>query len=154
MIWTKGAHQSEKFLTFNCSREISICTLIGSFRWKCIKFQPKKVQRSCLMTLRSDAKFEEKPICCLKMTRILWILIRAFKSPQNFHFDWSLSCKAYNIWPKKVQRIYLSWNWSAMQNLKENWLVVGKNDMRNLENFHQNTWSAKIGTLTGCFCPK
>ena len=38
------------------------------------------------------------------MTRIWWILIWALKSLKNLHFDWSLLCKVYNVWPKKVQR--------------------------------------------------
>ena len=43
MIWTKGAHQSAKFQTFNYSCKFhQICTLIGSFCWKYIKFQLKK----------------------------------------------------------------------------------------------------------------
>ena len=63
MIWTKGAHQSEKCQTFNCSPEISpnlyidrllllkvykisakkvLCTLIGPFRAKYIIFDLKK----------------------------------------------------------------------------------------------------------------
>ena len=60
------------------------------------------------------------------MTRIWWILIRALKSLKNLHFDWSLLCKVYNVWPKKVQRSYISWHWRVMQNLKKNWLVVWK----------------------------
>ena len=39
-----------------------------------------------------------------KMTRIWWLLIWALKSLKNLHFDWSLLCKVYNVWPKKVQR--------------------------------------------------
>ena len=53
-----------------------------------------------------------------KMTRIWWILIRILNSLQNLQFDWSLSCKVYNLWPKKVQRSYISfmtlkrfWKW-------------------------------------------
>ena len=60
------------------------------------------------------------------MTRIWWILIRALKSLKNLHFDWFLLCKVYNVWPKKVQRSYISWNWRVMQNLKKNWLAVWK----------------------------
>ena len=40
MIWTKGAHHSAKFQTFDCSRKSN--------------------------DAKSDGKFEEKPICCLK----------------------------------------------------------------------------------------
>ena len=45
MNWTKGAHQSLKFQTFECSRQHKfhqICALIGSFCWKYIEFQLKK----------------------------------------------------------------------------------------------------------------
>ena len=42
------------------------CTLIGSFCWKYIQFQLTSREELCLMTLRSDAKFEEKLICCFK----------------------------------------------------------------------------------------
>ena len=73
------------------------------------------LEELCLMILKTDAKFEEKPIFCCKMTRIWWILIRALKSLKNLHFDWSLSCKLYNIRPKKVQRSYLSWYWRIME---------------------------------------
>ena len=44
-----------------------ICTLIGSFYWKYIKFQlKKKAKYLCLMTLKGDAKFEKKLIRCFK----------------------------------------------------------------------------------------
>ena len=43
MIFTKEAHQSAKFQTFDCSSEIhQIYTLISSFCWKHIKFWLKK----------------------------------------------------------------------------------------------------------------
>ena len=48
-----------------------------------------------------------------KMTRIWWILIRALKSLKKLHFHWFLLCKAFNVWPKKVQRSYLSWHWKV-----------------------------------------
>ena len=60
------------------------------------------------------------------MTRIWWNLTRALKSLQNLHFYLLLLCKVFNVWPKKVQRSYLSWHWRVMQNLKKNWLVVWK----------------------------
>ena len=37
-----------------------ICTLIGSFCWKYIKFRLKKYRGVMSHTLRSDAKFEKK----------------------------------------------------------------------------------------------
>ena len=56
MILTKGAHQSAKFQTFDGSGEMP-----SNF-----KFQIKTYRDLCLMTLKSDAKLEEKPICCFQ----------------------------------------------------------------------------------------
>ena len=78
------------------------------------------------MTLNIDAKFEEKLICCFKKRRISWNLTRALKSMKNLHFHLFLVCKVFNVWPKKVQRSYISWHWGLMQNLKKNWLMVWK----------------------------
>ena len=80
--------------------------------------------------------------------------MRPLKSPQNFHFDWSLWCKVYNVWPKKVQRNYLPWHWSAMQNLKKNRLVVRKMIWGIWEIFTWTFKSIKSGTLMGYFCRK
>ena len=48
------------------------------------------------------------------------------QNSQNFHFDWFLLCKLFNVWSKNIQRSYLSWHWRVMQNLKKNWLVAWK----------------------------
>ena len=114
MIWTKKGHWSAKFQTFNCS-------LLGTFCWKYIKFQLKKVQRSYTSWQRRLMQnLKTNQFVISKMTRILWILIRPLKNLKNLHFDWSLSCKVYNTWPKKVQRSYLLWHWRVVQNLKKN----------------------------------
>ena len=60
------------------------------------------------------------------MTRIWWILIRALKRLKNLHFDWSLLCKVYNVWPEQVQKSYISWRWRVMQNFKKTDLWFGK----------------------------
>ena len=68
MILTKEAHQSAKFQTFDCSREMSPKWYFDRLLLqKAYKISAKKnTDESCLMTLKSDAKFEEKPICCFK----------------------------------------------------------------------------------------
>ena len=74
MIFTEGAHQSAKCQeNFNCSGEFrQICILVGSFCWKDIQFQlQKRTQELCLMIFKIDAKFEQKPICCLKIDKNL-----------------------------------------------------------------------------------
>ena len=62
----------------------------------------------------------------LKVTKIWWNLTWALQSLQNLQFDLFLLYKVFNVWPKKVQRSYLSWQWKVMQNLKKNWLVLWK----------------------------
>ena len=126
MIFTKGTHHSAKFQISDCSGEISPNLYFDRLLLlKVYKVSAKKsMEEICLMTPKSGAKFEERLIFCSKMTRIWWTLIRALESLKNFHFDWSLLCKVYNFWPKKVRRSYISWHWRVMQNLKKNWLVV------------------------------
>ena len=81
-----------------------ICTLIGYFCWKYIKFQLKKVWRKYVSWYQRVVQNLKKNLFFVsKMTRIWWILIWALKSLKNLHFDWSLLCKVYNVWPKKVQ---------------------------------------------------
>ena len=94
MVFTKGAHQSAKFQkNFNCLGEFDqICALVGSFRWKYITFQPKKVQRSYASWWywRLMQNLNKSQFFVSKLTRIWWILIRALKSLQNLHFGLSL----------------------------------------------------------------
>ena len=52
------------------------------------------------MTLKSDAKFEEKLICCFKNNKHLVNFDLSTLNSQNFHFDWLLLCKLFNVWPK------------------------------------------------------
>ena len=60
-----------------------------------------------------------------KMIRIWRNLTWAHASLQKLHFYLLLLCKVFNVWPKTVQRSYLSWHWKVMQNLKKN-LWCGK----------------------------
>ena len=69
MIFTKGAHQSAIFQTFDCSGEISPNLYFDRLLLlKVYTMSAKNVQRSYiyLMILKSDAKFEEKLIFCFK----------------------------------------------------------------------------------------
>ena len=89
-----------------------------------------------VMTLKSHAKFEEKLTCGLENDK---------KHMENFHQstwksqNWGLDgillskvengfllTKGYNIWVKKVQKIFVWWFWKLMQNLKVNWLLFSK----------------------------
>ena len=112
MIWTKWAHQSAKFQTFDCSREISPNLYFDRLLLlKVYKISAKKVQRSYVSWYwRLMQNLKKNWFVVSKMTRISWILNQGLKGLQNLHFDWSLSCKVYNLWPKKVERSYLSWH--------------------------------------------
>ena len=119
-----------------------IRTLISSFFWKYITFQLKKC--------RGVMSHDTKEWCKIWRKTDLMNLHLSTQNSQNFHFDWLLLCKVFNIWPKKVERCYLSWHWRVMQNLKEKWFAVWK-----------MTWwmiwalqVLKIFTLTCSFCVK
>ena len=50
------------------------------------------------MTLKSNAKFKEKLICCFKNDKNLVNFNLSAPNSQNFHFDWFLLiCSYYNV---------------------------------------------------------
>ena len=100
------------------------------------------------MTLKGDAKFEEKLICGLKNDMM---------NMANFHQsnlisqNWDegiLLSKIVKVWAQTPQRSYVSWKWRMMQNLQRNWLVISKlawgiwwilnRALESLKNFHVN----------------
>ena len=106
MIFRKGAYRSAKCQTFDCLGEISPNLYFDRLLLlKVYKISGKNVQRSYVSWYwRVVQNLKKNQFFVSKITRIWWILIRALKSLKNLHFDWSLLCKVYNIWPKKVQR--------------------------------------------------
>ena len=130
-----------------------ICIFIDSFYWKYIKLQLKKYRR-VMSHDTGEWKLKKKRFFVSKMTRIWWILIRALRSLKNLPFDWSVLCKVYDVWPKKVQRSCNSWHWGVMQNLKKKWLVVWKMTWGIWQIFIRTLETVKIGTFMGSFCLK
>ena len=112
-----------------------ICTLIGSFCWKYIKFQVKKYRGIIYISWywRVVQNLNKNQFIVSKMTRIWWMLIWALKSLKNLRSDWSLSCKVYSVWPKKKEKLSCGL----------------ENDKKNLANFHQNTFKVSKLTLSG-----
>ena len=49
------------------------------------------------MALKNDAKFAEKLICCFKDDKNLVNFDVSTQNSQNFHLDWFLLCKVYNV---------------------------------------------------------
>ena len=67
-----------------------ICTLMGRFWPNYITLQLRKYREVMFNGTQDWQKhLKENWFVVSKMTRIWWILIRAFKSPNNLHFDWS-----------------------------------------------------------------
>ena len=155
-IWfgQKGIIKVQNFRLSTAHAEFhQICTFIGSFCWKYIKFQLRKyrgvmshdIEERCKIWRKIDFLFHKWWILNLVNFGLsTWNF-------QNFYFDWFLLCKVYNVWAKKVQRSYVSWHWKAMQNLKKNWLVVWKMTWVIWHIFTSVVESLKIGTLIALY---
>ena len=156
MIWTKWAHQNPNFQTFERSREISPNLYFDRLLLsKVYKISAKKEERSYVSWHgRVMQNLKKSQFVNSKMTRTWWVLIQALKSLKNLHFDWSFSYKVYNVWPKKVQRSYLSWHWRVMLNLKKNWIMVWKIPWGICQIFSRTIGSVKIGNLMKSFFPE
>ena len=92
------------------------------------------------------------------MARIWWISIQALKSLSNLHFDSSLLCKVYKVWPKMYRGVIfhdteVSEELSFMT-LKKNWLMVSKTTWWIWWIFTRVLRNLKIFTFMGFFCPK
>ena len=99
MIWTKGAHQSAKFQTFECSRNISPNLYFDRLLNIQYKILAEKVctEELHFMTLKTNAKFVEKLICCFKNDRNLVNFHPSTQSLKYLHFHWFLLCKIFNV---------------------------------------------------------
>ena len=106
---------------------LKIWNLIGFFVQSIWNFWWKSTEELCFMTLKSDAKFEEKLILGSKndMRNLVSFNASSGKS-ENLHFDVLLLSIAYKVSAEKVQKNYLSWRWKKIQTLKKNWLFVWK----------------------------
>ena len=106
---------------------LKVCTLVGSLCPKHPNFLSKKYKRVIFITLKSDAKFEEKLSLSFKSDmRNLGNFNASSSKSKNLHFNVMVSSKVCYLWAKKVQMTYMSQNWRTMQNLTTNWLVLWK----------------------------
>ena len=72
-----------------------------------------------------------------KMTcRIWWIFTQPHSKVQKFNFDGLFLSRVYDVWAKKIQRSYVPWHWTVMQNLNKTWPCGLKNGTKNWVNFH------------------
>ena len=133
-----------------------IFPLMGSFWAKYILFELKNTEELSFMTLKSDTKLGEESTCCFKidMRNLTNFDPEHLKVSKIFPFNGLFLSKVYIVWPKKVQRSYLSWHWRVIQNFKKNGLVVWKMTWGIWQVFTRALESVKIVTLMGFFCPK
>ena len=85
-----------------------------------------------------------------KMTRICWILIRALRSPKNLHFDMSFPVK-FDLKKSSGVIFHDTREWCTFEGKLT---LAFKNDMRNLRNFHENTWKSQNWDFDGIILSK
>ena len=129
-----------------------ICTLIGSFRWKYIKFQLRKYGEVISHDIEDWCK--KNWFVFSKMTRIRWILIWALKSLQNLHFHSSLLWKVYNLWPKKCRWVISHDTEESCKIWRKTGLWFGKWYEEFSKFSPEHLKLSKIYTLMSCFWPK
>ena len=119
-----------------------ICTLIGYFCWKYIKFQLKKVWRKYVSWYQRVVQNLKKNLFFVsKMTRIWWISIQTLKSLICTLIG--PFCAKYTTFDlKNTEELYFV---TLKNHAKfEEKLICGLDiDMRNLANFHQNSWECQ-----------
>ena len=106
MIFTKGAHHSAKFQTFDCSAEISPNLYFDRLLLlKLYKVSAKKsMEDLCLVILKSGAKFEEKLIFCFKNDKNLVNFDPSTKKSKKFCTLIGPFCAKYTTFDLKKYR--------------------------------------------------
>ena len=122
---------------------LEIFTLMGFFCPKHIKIRWKSTEELCLMSLKSEAKLEEKVTLSSKndMRNLVNFNVSCGKS-ENLHFDVLLLSIA-------KRKNYLSWHWKDIQSLKKNRRFVWKMKWEIWWTLTQEAESLKICTLMG-----
>ena len=120
---------------------------IPIFRWK-------RTEELYLMTLKSDAKFEEKPTLGSKNDMRNLVNFNVMSKSESLLFDVLLSSIAYEVSAKKLQKNYLSWHWKKIQTFRKNWLFVWKMTWEIWWTLTRAVESLKVFTLMGYFCRK
>ena len=119
---------------------------VERFRWK-------TTDELYLMTLKSDAKFEQKLTLGSKNDMRYLVNFNASRGKsENLHFDVLLFSVAYKVSAKKAQKNYLSWHWKKIQNLRKNRFFVWKMTWRIQWTLTGAVESLKICNLMGYFC--
>ena len=103
-------------------------------------FQLENFRRIMVRTLKGEVKFKGKLTCGLKNDlRKLVNFHASSRKSGNLEFDGLLLFKAHKHLDENA-----SWHWRVMQRLKKNWLLVPKNDMRNLVNYNASSSKSEM----------
>ena len=130
-------------------QRLKICSLLGSFWPKYIFFELKKYRGVTGHYIEDRWKLWRKnDLWFHKWHEEFGELHRSLK----FALWETFLSEVYNVWDKKLQRSYVSWNWRGMQYLNNNWLVVWKMTQGIWLIFMWVAESLKICTLMGSFC--
>ena len=106
---------------------LKFCTFMGSFCPNLIKFQLKNTEELSFITMKSDKKFKEKLTCVFKYhMRNLVNFHQTTQKCENFTSVGSFCPKNIRSELKKMERSYLSWDWTVMKNVvsKMTWGIV------------------------------
>ena len=114
-----------------------------------MKVWAKKIQSSYLSWHWTVKQNLNKPWPCgFKNGMMNWVNFHwSTQKSENLYFDGFFMPKAHNVFARKFQRNYVSWNWRVMQNLKENWLLAWKMTRQIWLIFMRAVESLKICTL-------
>ena len=141
MIWTKGAHQSAKLQTFDCSRKISP-NLYFDRLLKVYKISAKEVLRNHISwPWRLMQHLKKNWSVLSKMTRIWWNLTRTIKSLKNLQFHCSYWAK-YLMFDLKKHRGVIFHDTEERCKIGRK-LTCGLENDRNMANFHLSTWKSQ-----------
>ena len=104
----------------------------------------EKVQTVCLLTLRSDAKFEEKLTLGSKndMRNLVYFNMSSVKS-ENLHFDELLLSLVHYVWAIKSTEELCAMTLKNDAKFEEELTCALKNDVRNLAKFGEFHWSTQ-----------
>ena len=131
-----------------------ICTLIGYFCWKYIKFQLKKsMEELCLMIPKNGAKLEEKLIFCFKNDKNLVNFDPSTKKSKKFALWLAPFVESLCLTLKSTKELYFM-TLKGREKFEEKLTCGLENDMRNLANFHQNTWKCQNWYFHGILLSK
>ena len=126
-MWLAKWHKEFGYFSCEQSKVRKFALWLDPFVQSTRIFRWKSIEELCLMTLKNEAKFEEKLI--LSSTNDMRKLVNFNASSGKsgyFPFDVHFYSIAYKVSPCKVQKNYLSWHWKKIQTLKKKWLFIWK----------------------------